>query len=362
MTPSGPSGPTRSARAAGAEPTSVGDGADVAPAPSGASPESPSTTAVVDGGGDPIARPEPIEPPGARWARFKRRITPYLYIAPFFLVFALFGVYPLVYTAWVSLHEWDPIGTRTFVGLDNYEKLLFNDPRLWNAVENTLSIWVLSTVPQLLAALGLAQILNQASLRGKTFFRMAVLVPNVTSVLAVAIVFTSIFGRDYGVVNWLLELVGLERIDWRAGRLSSHVAIATMVAWRWTGYNALIYLAAMQAIPQQLYEAAMLDGANKWRQFIHVTIPQLRSTIIFTAIISTIGGLQIFAEPLVFGADRGTEGGSGRQFQTMTLFLYEQGFRRFNFGYASAIAWLLVAMIALFAVVNFFLVRRISQS
>ena len=135
-----------------------------------------------------------------------------------------------------------------------------------------------------------------------------------------------------------------------------------MVIWRWTGYNALIYLAAMQAIPRELYEAAQLDGATRWRQFVHVTIPQLRPTIIFTAIISTIGGMQIFAEPLVFGGDRGTEGGTGRQFQTMTLFLYEQGFRRFNFGYASAIAWLLVVMIAAFAIVNFFIVRRISDS
>ena len=135
-----------------------------------------------------------------------------------------------------------------------------------------------------------------------------------------------------------------------------------MVSWRWTGYNALIYLAAMQAIPNQLYEAAMIDGATRWRQFLHVTIPQLRPTIIFTVIISTIGGLQIFAEPLVFGGDRGTEGGSGRQFQTMTLFLYEQGFRRFNFGYASAVAWLLMGLIALFALINYFVVRRISSS
>ncbi len=293
---------------------------------------------------------------------YRRYIQPYLYIAPFFIVFSIFGLYPLIYTGWVSLHEWDPIGDNTFIGLDNYRRLLSEDPRFWNSVRNTLSIWAISTVPQLLLALVLAQTLNQRLLRGKTFFRMAVLVPNITSVLAVAIVFTSIFGRDYGIVNWLLELVGVERIDWRAERWSSHIAIATMVTWRWTGYNALIYLAAMQAIPRQLYEAAMIDGASAFRQFVHVTVPQLRPTIIFTVIISTIGGMQIFAEPLVFGGDRGTEGGTGRQFQTMTLFLYEQGFRRFNFGYASAIAWLLVLLIAFFAVINFFIVRRISDS
>ncbi len=298
-----------------------------------------------------------------RWRRFyRRRLQPYVYIAPFFIVFAMFGLYPLVYTGWVSLHDWNPIGEHEWVGLDNYQRLLQDDPRFWNAVRNTLSIWAISTVPQLLMALGLAHILNERLLRGRTFFRMAVLVPNITSVLAVAIVFTSIFGRDYGVANWILELLGFERINWQAQKWSSHIAIAAMVAWRWTGYNALIYLAAMQAVPQQLYEAAAIDGASKWRQLVHVTIPQLRPTIIFTVIISTIGGMQIFAEPLVFGGDRGVEGGTGRQFQTLTLFLYEQGFRKFSFGYASAVAWLLMFMILFFAVINFFMVRRISDS
>lgn len=299
---------------------------------------------------------------GSRLRRIRRRLSPYLYVAPFFLVFGVFGLYPLAYTGWVSLHDWDPIGDQTWVGFDNYSRLLTEDPRFWNSVENTLSIWVLSTVPQLLLALVLAHLLNDRFLRGKTFFRMAVLVPNITSVLAVAIVFTSIFGRDYGIINWLLEGLGFERINWAAERWSSHLAIATMVAWRWTGYNALIYLAAMQAIPRELYEASMIDGASRWRQFVHVTVPQLRPTIIFTVIISTIGGMQIFAEPLVFGGDRGTEGGTGRQFQTMTLFLYEQGFRRFNFGYASAVAWLLMGLIAIFAIMNFFIVRRINSS
>jgi len=307
--------------------------------------------------------------------RLRRQLAPYAYIAPFFIVFGVFGLYPLIYTVWVSLHEWNPLGDRTFLGLDNYRNLLWNergdtwffdrgDPRFWNSVRNTFSIWVLSTVPQLILALGLAQALNDRFLRGKTLFRMAVLVPNITSVLAVAIVFTSIFGRDYGIINAILTETGLidEPIQWTAKRWSSHLAIATMIMWRWTGYNTLIYLAGMQAIPNELYEASAIDGASRWRQFVHVTIPQLRPTIIFTVIISTIGGLQVFAEPLVFGGDRGTEGGSGRQFQTMTLFLYEQGFRRFNFGYGSAVAIMLLLIIAVVAVVNFFIVRRIADS
>ncbi|TDE11141.1 carbohydrate ABC transporter permease [Jiangella asiatica] len=296
---------------------------------------------------------------GALRRRLPGRTVPYLYIAPFFVVFGVFGLFPIVYTGWVSLHEWNPIGTHAWLGLRNYTDLMA-DPRFWNATVNTFSIWIISTVPQLAVALVLAAVLNGPMLRLRTGFRMAVLVPNITSVVAVGIIFTQLFGRDFGLVNWLFDTVGLDRVDWPAGRLSSHLAIASMVMWRWTGYNALIYLAAMQSIPRSLYEVAELDGAGRVRQFLHITVPQLRPTIIFTVIVSTIGGLQVFAEPLVFGGQAGTDGGQSRQFQTLTLFLYEQGFRDLDFGYASAIAWALFVMILVLSVVNYRLSRRIS--
>lgn len=295
-----------------------------------------------------------------RRRRRRASLTPYLYIAPFFLVFGVFGLFPLLYTAFISLWDWNPIGDKTFIGLQNYTQL-FADPRFWNAAGNTLSIWAISTIPQLIVAIVMAAVLNNALLRAKTVFRMAVLVPNITSVVAIGVIFTQLFGRDYGMINWLLQSVGLDRIDWQAGRLSSQFAVSMMVMWRWTGYNALIYLAAMQSIPSSLYEAAAIDGANKVRQFLSVTIPQLRPTIIFTAIISTIGGLQVFAEPLLFGGQGGTTGGASRQFQTLALFLYEQGFRNFKFGYGSAIAWALFVIIAIATVVNLKLSSRIAS-
>lgn len=300
---------------------------------------------------------------GSLKTRIDEKASPWVYIAPFFIIFAIFGLFPILYTAWVSLHEWNPIGDRVWVGLENFQQLLFEDPRFWNAARNTLSIWVLSTLPQLGVALAIAHLLNQAMLRWSTGLRMGVLVPQITSVLAVAIIFSSIFGRDYGLFNWVWTAMGFERVDFQAGVLSSHVAISTMVMWRWTGYNALIYLAALQAIPRDLYESAAIDGANEWRKFINITIPQIRPTIIFTVIVSTIGGMQIFAEPLIFGGQgQGVTGGSARQFQTLTLFLYEQGFRNFKFGYASAIAWLLFLLILVFALVNYLATRKISQS
>ncbi|MFI7453508.1 carbohydrate ABC transporter permease [Nonomuraea sp. NPDC049714] len=301
--------------------------------------------------------------PRRRWAyQLDVKGSPYLYIAPFFLLFGAVGMFPLLYTAYVSLTDWNLLDpAREWVGLANYTELLADD-YFWNALFNTVSIWLLSTVPQLLAALFIAHMLNRR-LRARTLFRMGVLLPNVTSIVAVTIIFAQLFGRDFGMVNWGLELVGLDPIDWQAGTLSSHIAISLIVIWRWTGYNALIYLAAMQTIPEDLYEAARLDGASQFTQFRKITVPMLRPTIIFTAVVSTIGGFQIIAEPLLFQAGTGNPtGGSDRQFQTVGLYLYEQGFSMYEFGYASAIAWTLCVIIVVMALVNFAITRRIRSS
>ncbi|WP_196777923.1 carbohydrate ABC transporter permease [Lentzea aerocolonigenes] len=288
---------------------------------------------------------------------FSERFSPYLFVAPFFVIFAVFGLFPLVYTAWVSVHEWDIAGQGGFVGLDNYV-MLFSDPDFWNATCNTIGMLVLATVPQLFCALVLASLLNQ-KLRGLTFLRMGVLLPIVTSVAAVGIVFSQIFDRDAGMANGLLGLAGFAPIDWHADKWSSWTAIATMVNWRWTGYNALIYLAAMQAVPRDLYEAATVDGASKVRQFFSITVPNIRPAILFTVIMSTIAGMQLFTEPLIFGQGGfAISGGSLRQFQTLSMFMFEKAFRDFDYGYGSAVAWLIFLMITLLAVVNFLITRR----
>lgn len=291
--------------------------------------------------------------------RSERR-SGYLYTSPFFIIFAVFGMFPIIYTFWVGFHKWDPFSEPQWVGLDNFV-LLLGDDRLWIAIRNTISIWLLSSVPQILIALWLAWVLNHARIKGNTFWRSVVLIPNITSVVAVAVVFGQLFGREYGMINWLLTVLGFQPIDWVNGTLSSHILIAFMVIWRWTGYNALIYLAAMQAVPDELYEAAELDGASRFRQFISVTVPQIRPTIIFTVIVSTIGGLQIFAEPLILDG-QGYGGGVSRQFSTVTLFMFEQGFSRFEYGYASAIAILLTIIIISFSIANFLIVKRIQKA
>ncbi|MFG3436201.1 carbohydrate ABC transporter permease [Nonomuraea sp. NPDC047897] len=292
------------------------------------------------------------------------RVSPYAYVAPFFLLFCAFGLFPLVYTAWVSLHEWTLLEEeQTFVGLDNFATLL-TDGYFWNAAVNTLSIGVLSTAPQLLLAIWLAHLLNRP-MRFQTLFRISLLLPNVTSVVAVVVIFSQLFGRDYGVINWMLSWFGAGTIDWAAGTATSHIALATMIMWRWTGYNALIFLAAMQAVPKELYEAATLDGASSLTQLRRITVPMIRPTIVFVVIVSTIGAMQIIAEPLLFGASSGVGGGAvsggpDRQYQTLALFVYEQGFTKFDFGYASAASWLMFLAVVLVAGINFLLTRRMK--
>ena len=298
-----------------------------------------------------------------RLRRLDGKVSPYLYIAPFFLLFAAFGLFPLAYTGWVSLTDRTLFDTGHFVGLDNYTALLHDD-YFWNAVENTLGIFAISTVPQLFLALVLAHVLN-TKLHGRTLFRMAVLLPQITSLVAVALIFTQLFSRDYGLFNYVLGQIGIGKVDWEAGDYTSWLALSAMVIWRWTGYNALIYLAAMQAIPDELYEAAAIDGARPWRQLWHVTIPNLRPTIIFTVIVSTIGGLQLFTEPYLFEPGHsGSTGGSARQYQTVVMYLYEKSFgsSQFKLGYASAIGWALFMLIALISLVNFLIIRRIRSA
>jgi cellobiose transport system permease protein len=293
-----------------------------------------------------------------RLTRLDQRLSPYAYVSPFFLLFLAFGLFPLAYTAWVSLHSVTLQNTdeMKWVGLDNYSRLIHDD-RFWNAFLNTVTIGLISTVPQLLMALGLAYLLDR-NLRGSTFWRVSLLMPYATSVAAATIVFAMLFGRDFGLINWFIGLFGIQHVDWESGQWTSQIAISTIVTWRWTGYNALIYLAAMQAVPKDLYEAAEVDGANRWHQFRHVTIPGIWPTIVFTIIISTIGATQLFGEPLLFGGAGGHSGGADHQYQTLGLLLYEQGWFNFQLGRAAATAWTMFLIIIVAVGINALLASR----
>jgi len=315
---------------------------------------------------EPVPVHAPAPDPAPRRIAFRQRlgrwdvkVSPYLYISPFFILFAIVGLFPLGYTAWVSLHDWNLIGGKgEFVGLGNFSTVLAQ-PNFWIALRNTFSIFLLSSVPQVFVGLVLAAVLN-ANLRAKTFWRMGVLLPYVVAPVAVGLIFSKMFADQSGMINALLGDVGISPIRWHADVLSSHIAIATMVDFRWTGYTTLILLAGMQAIPTDLYEAAVIDGANRARQFFSVTIPMLRPTIIFVVITSTIGGLQIFDEPRMF--DQFGQGGADRQWMTVTMYLYELGWgAQKSFGRAAAVAWILFLIIITIGLINFALTRRIAS-
>ena len=300
------------------------------------------------------------------WKKQERKPTPgvpslngnwgYAAISPFFLIFFVFGVAPVIYSVYISFFKWDPLGESEFNGLNNFIFLL-QDSDFWLALRNTFSIWALSTFPQIIMAISLAAILRNRRLKGKSFWRTIFLVPNITSVIAITIVFQQLFGREYGIINGLLGLIpGVENIDFLEGVIPSHIQIATMITWRWVGYNTLIFLASMLAIPDELYESASCDGATKWQQFIYVTLPSLKNTITFVLIVGTIGGLQVFAEPQQLAAD----GGSSKQFLTLTLFLYNQAFLNNKYGYAAAIGIAITVIVLIISAINFFITRKIS--
>jgi cellobiose transport system permease protein len=312
------------------------------------------------------SRPSPVrpDPPKSkltfrnRMTRWDFRYSPYVYIAPFFILFAIIGIFPIVFTAVISFQEWDLVrNSGTFVGFEQYTWIL-NDPKFWTALRNTFSIFLLSTIPQLIIAVFIAAMLDR-NIRGKTFWRMSVLLPYVMAPVAVALIFSNLFGDNHGLVNSFLTDIGLAKIPWHTDPFWSHIAIATMVNFRWTGYNALILLAAMQAVPREYYEAATVDGANAFRQFVSITLPSLRPTLIFVVITSTIGGLQIFDEPRMF--DNTGEGGAAQQWLTITLYLYNIGWGEFNFGRAAALAWILFIIILAIGLINLVITRRLVR-
>lgn len=277
----------------------------------------------------------------------------YLAITPFYVLFAVFGLFPILFSVYLSFTEWDGMGQITFVGLAQYQYLL-TDTRFWNAVANTFIIFIISTVPMLFFALVLAFLLHQ-NIRFKSAYRLAFFLPNVTSMVAMAIVFGSVFSDSFGLVNSALTALNLENIAWLSSDWGIKITIAVMVIWRWTGYNAIIYLAGLQSIPTDLYEAARVDGANNWHIFSKITVPLLRPVILFTVITSTIGGLSLFTEPQVL---LGNSGGTDEAGMTIVLYQYNQAFTQFDFGYGSAIAWALFIIASVFAIINYRLVRE----
>jgi cellobiose transport system permease protein len=225
-----------------------------------------------------------------------------------------------------------------YVGFKNYE-LITSDPTFWIAFSNTLIMALMGTVPQLIVALFVAVMLNSALNKFKNTFRILYFMPNITSIVAVTLVFSTMFGNN-GMVNWMLNTFGAESVPFNSGWWGVKIAISTMVMWRWMGYNAIIFLSGLQSIPTDIYEAAKIDGATRGQQLLYITLPLLRPFILFVTLVSTIGALQLFTEPYVFLGQSGT-GSTRQEGVTMVTYLYNEAFKNGFFGTAAATAVLL---------------------
>lgn len=292
------------------------------------------------------------------WSEIWKNRAVYTAISPFYIVFAIFGLFPIGFSLYLAFQKWDGIGEMTYNGLNNFSYLV-TDPEFWQAVGNTFIIWIYSTIPMLFIALVIAFLLHAPFVKFKTFFRVGFFLPNVTSIVAVSIIFAALFSNNYGIFNYILNLFGIPMVQWLDTGWGIKTAIASMVIWRWAGYNAVIYLAGLQAIPQTLYEAAKIDGATGIQSFFRITIPLLRPVILFTVITSTIGGMQLFTEPQILLGNDGGVGGAG---MTIVLYLYRESFINNYFGYGAAVGWGMFILIALFSIVNWKLVQGKSSN
>jgi len=274
----------------------------------------------------------------------------YVFISPFYLLYAVFGVFPLLYGLWLSFHSWDGISDMEWVGIENYTTLLTDDI-WWQTIYNTLWLFFAATIPQLILAFALAYIINSTYIKGKDILRAAYFMPIVASAVAVALIWTSLFGPRYGLLNYALSFVGVEAIDWLGNARWLKPSIALVTIWQWTGYTMIIFLAGLQSINQELYEAARVDGAETRHLFLHITLPLMRQVILFQVILSIIGAMQNFDVPVMLagGTQSSAPGGTGRAGLVSMVLIYWTAFKYTQFGYASAMAFVLFALIVIFS-------------
>lgn len=280
------------------------------------------------------------------WSKNQKRIAPYICISPFYILFLIFSVVPVFLAFYLSFSSWSGVGEAKFIGISNYIDI-FKDQTFILSVKNTLWYIVASILLVLPLALLLAMILNNKALKFKSIFRSIYFMPILTSTVAIAIVFLLLYDRDYGLLNVPLIALGKEPIDWLGSMELSKLAVIGLIAWRWTGYHMIFFLAGLQAIPQELYEAALVDGANKTQSFWYVTLPMLRPVITFELVTTLIGASQIFEEPFIL-----TAGGPADSSLSLVEYLYRVGFEWLRFGYASAIGVILFIFIFIFSLLQ----------
>jgi len=284
----------------------------------------------------------------------KPAVAPYVLISPFILLFLVFGLFPILFSFVLMFHSWDPVkglASMEFVGLENLS-FAFEDPLVWTSLGNTLWLAVVSGVPQHLVAIPLAYLINEKLGRWRNAVMGAYFLPYITSTVAIAMMFSTLFSTDYGMVNAMLtslaksqvfeHLLPSTNVDWLGDPRTIKPIVAFVVFWRYLGFNVILYVAAMQAISRDQYEAARMDGAKSLQQFWYITLPQLKPIMFFGVTLTIIGGLQLFEEPFIL---TGGKGGIEYAGMTTAMYMFRTAFDYNDYGLASAISWMLFIII-----------------
>ncbi len=286
------------------------------------------------------------KPTTYRFWNQQQKIAPYLFIAPFYILFVVFMGYPLISSLVMSLYEMRGFQSRIFVGIGNFVDL-FRDPIFWKSLRNTAYFAAGTLTLQLPIALLLAILLNSKFVRGKNILRLAFFAPVLVAGVFVAIIFNLVYDQRAGLVNEEFIFFGKE-IGWLNEENYVMPAVILTGVWQWAGFNMIYFLAGLQGIRQELYEAAAVDGANWWQAFLHVTLPSLRPVIAFVFVVSMIGSLQLFDLPYIL-----TNGGEPADAgSTIVMYLYKNGFQFMRLGYAATIGWVLFFIIAVISIVQ----------
>lgn len=300
--------------------------------------------------------------PGFNW----HILSPYGFLLPFLIIFSVFGIFPLLFSVFLSFHQWNPVeglSAMTYVGTENYY-IALTDPWLWRSLKNTFWLAITSGVAQHLVAIPVAYILVSLSDRMRHWLTSAYFLPFITSTVAASLIFFNMYSPNSGIINQtLIALADSTYLGWAFGWVNDYQpirwlenaemlkpSIAFMVFWKYTGFNIVLYTTGLMTIPKEILEAARMDGANAFHRFWHISLPMIRPFVFFAITMTIIGNLQLFEEPFVL--TRGS-GGTGQAGLTISMYLYKVGWEWLEMGTASAISWLLFALIAFFTTIQF---------
>lgn len=293
------------------------------------------------------ATAKPKNAPLKEWLRRAAKLSPYLWVLPALTVYGIFKLYPLVSGLQMSLLRWDGIEEPRYIGLRNFQRIL-SDEMTATVLMNNVHYAVGTVVGKIVLSLFLAILLHQA-LRGRTFYRTSLFMPVVMSFVVVGVLWSWLFNPQFGLINSLLRGLGLDFLvqDWLGDAAVALNSLILVDIWKWYGFHMVIFLAGLQSIPDELYEAARIDGASGWQQFLHVTLPMLHPVMIVNVTISVMGAFNVFDIPFIM-----TAGGPANATNVMALHIYIRGFKFYRFGFSAALSYVLLVIVTLVAAIQ----------